>query len=180
MQINQEIVQKYDMQLYQQAEAQDLLLLKLWFRLHETGDINRIFLPSSRRLAEFMARFQTPAVCAFTCGSNRQIDFIVWFTPFQMAESAAIASLWSDPTVRGTRKLIEVITTVYQASFNIWQHILGVTRISLIAQHQKMGYNIVGTIPGFYEGEAGINVHLTKEAFESSKVYRAAQRLWRA
>lgn len=177
MQVDQEIVKKHGIELYQYRPDQDIALLRLWMRLNETLEINQVFLPSSRRLPEFLARFQSPAVRAFTRNVKGEIDFIVWFTPFNTAVPSTIAGLWSDASIRGSRKLIEVISTIYTAAFTIWTNVFGITRNTLIARHQKMGYNVVGIVPGFFEDEVGVHVHLTKTAFESSLVYRMSQRL---
>lgn len=175
--INQEILRRYGVRIYQATAEQDLYLLRLWIYLTETEDIKELFLPATQNLTGFLQKFQMPALSVYTLDESNQIDFIVWFTPFEIAIPSAFVGLWSHKKLRGSRKLIELIGTLYSGAFTLWQQLFGITRQKLIAQHQKMGYSVIGTIPGFYEDEAGINVVLNTSNFEASKVFKIYQRL---
>lgn len=172
-----DIIEKYRIQLYQPTVEQDLLLLRWWMHLNETGDLAELFLPASHSLSRFYSLFQPPTATIYTLSTENQIDIILWFTPFDTHSPSAFCALWVKKNLRKSRKFVEACCVIYQAAFQLWPQIFGVTRTKHIDKHKKIGYDIIGTIPGFYPDEVGVNVSVTEKSFAKGQAMELFKRI---
>lgn len=79
--------------------------------------------------------------------------------------------------MRGTRKQLTLTRLTYQFAFEFVDNILGTTwQEKLLTVHQKLGYVIVGAIPGLFGHAVVYYVHLTKERFKNSRIMQIQMR----
>lgn len=165
--------------IYSGSKREDILMLHWWITLSETGDINRLIVPDSRRLPRFLAVFKQPTTLIYSLGPTGEIDNAFWATPVDgdAKRQAAHCGMWTDPRVRGKRRQYNFGGFIYTFIFEFYEALLGTTwQQDLLAIHQKLGYNIVGCIPGLYDEDFVYIVHLTREAFQQSRFVRVGNR----
>ena len=163
--------------LYQPCHEADVMLLQWWVKLNETGDFDELFADSQRPLTKFLKIFEPPCVLALAFEDNK-VWQAVWFTPFGDNASSAFVGYWTDKDQRGVRKQVAITQLLYDMAFRFWKVLVGVTKHEhLLKIHRKLGYNILGSIPSFMEGKDAWIVYLTKENFQSSKLYQVGRKL---
>lgn len=174
-----EIFEKYKPQfdslsalIYSQSPSEDLILLRWWMSLCETGDINRLILPESRRLSPFLNIFKFPTALIYSLNIEGEMDNVFWASPVDSISQhrAAYCGMWSRQNSRGKLKQYNFVAFVYAFAFEFYDALLGMTwQPDLLDLHKKLGYNIIGCIPNLYDEDFLYMVHLTQEAFNSSR-----------
>ena len=170
-----EQARELDLVLYHPCNEYDLALFNWWVRLQEAGEFNDLFDESQRPLSKFFKIFKPPCVLALAFdGTN--IWMAVWFTPAGDNASSAFVSYWCEKDKRGSRKQLKITKLLYTMAFKFWKVLVGVTKHeNLLRIHRRLGYNIVGTIPFFMEGEDAWVVYLTEDNFKDSRVYKLGE-----
>jgi hypothetical protein len=164
-------VEKLGFKIYTPTLENDVLFLRLWIKLSETGEIHKLLNPAQHTLFGFMALFQPPVTTIFTLNSQNQINYLTWFTEFSCATPSVFTGLWVDRSQRGSRNMLLKQKLVHIGLFQNISLIYAVTRQQNIDRFRKCGYNLVGQMPGFYVDELGFMLAATKESFESSRLF---------
>jgi len=173
-----EEAKKLGLQFYQPCEEQDVLLLKWWMYLRETGDLTKLFSDYHRTLSNFYNFLTPPCRLAFKLDADNQIIFAVWFVPVSDSATSTFMGYWAHENFRSTQEHVRVSNIIYTLAFKIWKVIVGVTKHeNLLRIHRKLGYNIVGTIPHFLDDQDVWIVYLTEENFKQSLVYKVGEKL---
>ncbi|MHA2065814.1 MAG: hypothetical protein ACXABY_15690 [Candidatus Thorarchaeota archaeon] len=171
-----EEAKKLGLVLYQPCHEYDVALLQWWMHLNETGDFEDLFAQSQRPLSKFLKIFEPPCMLALAF-EDTKIWAAMWFTPVGDGASAAFVGYWCDKDKRGSRKQFAITKLLYTMAFNFWAVLVGVTKHErLLRIHRKLGYNIVGSIPSFMEGDDAWIVYLNKENFEKSRMYKLGEK----
>lgn len=164
--------------LYQTSFDHDLKLFKWWTELQNSKDFETLFTNSHRSLSKFLNEFKSPCMLAFTCDSQGDINHAIWFTGYADSPTAAFVGFWAREGVRYTRHAVEVTSYIYSLAFTVFKTLIGITKHeSLLRIHRKLGYNIVGQIPNFLEGEDSWIVYLTEDNFKNSKLFQLKEKL---
>ena len=181
-----EIIKQYkpkldalNIRVFSHQPWEDTILLRWWFTLNETGDINNLILPDARRLPDFLRIFSFPVVLFYTLDANNDISNAAWFVAVDNLSKhrAAYAALYCSPTTRGTRSQLHFSDCIYSLAFEICDALMGITwQQELLDIHTKMGYTIIGCIPLIHDEPFTYLVHLTKQNFLNSRMHRIAQR----
>lgn len=159
--------------IYSQSPAEDIIMLRWWMHLTETGDINRLMLPDARRLSPFLNVFKWPLVLIYSLDANNQINNAFWAAPNDNTSEykTAYCGMWCRADGRGKRRQLDFTIFVYTFAFEFYEAILGMTwQPDLLDIHQKLGYSIVGCVPKLYDEDFLYIVHLTREAFSTSRI----------
>lgn len=162
-----------------QSPAEDLLLLRWWIHLAETGDINRLVFPESRRLSPFLNIFKYPTVLIYSLSPAGEMDNAFWTTPVdgESKHRAAYCAFWTHPDIRGSRRQVNFGAFVHTFTFEFYDALLAmVFQPNLLDLYQKVGYSIVGCIPKIYDEDFLYIMHLTREAFDSSRLVQVIRR----
>ncbi len=161
--------------LYQPCHEYDTALLQWWAYLNESGDFEELFNESQRPLSKFLRIFEPPCLLVLAFDGTK-IWMAVWFTPFGDNATSTFVSYWCKKDKRGSRKQLKITKLLYTMAFKFWEVLIGVTRHEhLLRIHRKLGYNIVGSIPFFMEGDDAWIVYLTEENFKNSRVYKLGE-----
>ena len=162
---------------YNSSQEHDILLLKWWVHLNNTGDFDRLFGDSQRPLAKFLRIFTPPCVLILAI-ENDNTWAAIWFTPAGERADAAFVGYWCDESKRGSRKHMALSVFTYDMAFKFWKVLVGVTKQEcLLAIHRKAGYNIVGQVPYFMEGEDAWVLYLTEDNWHNSKYYQTGKKI---
>lgn len=165
--------------IYSSAPAEDLLLLRWWIHLSETGDINSLMIPDARRLSPFLGVFKYPTALIYSVNAANEIDNAFWASPVdsESQHRAAYCGVWCSSENRGKRRQYSFVSFVYTFAFEFYAALLGITwQSDLLALHQKLGYNIVGCIPKLHDQDFVYVVHLTREAFQASRFFQIGRK----
>ncbi len=182
----QEIFEKYKANfsalnavIYSQNPAEDLIMLRWWMRLSETGDINKLMLPEARRLSAFLNTFKLPVTLIYSLDSANDVCSAFWASPVDgiSKHRAAYCGVWTRTDLRGKRFQFDFNLFAYTFAFEFYDALLGTTwQQDLLDLHQKLGYSVVGCIPNLHDEDFIYIVHLTREAFQSSRVSQIERR----
>lgn len=167
------------MTIYAAQPYEDLLLLKWWMQLQETGEMERLIVPDSRSLKRFFNIFAAPTVLIYSTTQENEMAQCAWFTPADQNSKhhVAYSGLWCSPSARGTFAQLNFAALTYMLAFEFYHAIVGTTwQPELLDEHKKLGYNIVGCIPNLYDQPLCYIVHLTREDFFTSRLYNTYQR----
>jgi len=155
--------------VYASTAEEDLLLLRLYFYLCESGDISKITTPENHRLATFLDIFQSPTVTFYGLSDSNEIDFIAWFK--EPSGTSIFAGIWTHPSTRSSRRLLYIIQNVYSLVFEFYSSILGATwQPELLQLHTKVGYSITGNFSDFMGQSIVWLMQLTRENFFKSRI----------
>jgi hypothetical protein len=166
--------------VYNHTEEEDMLLLKWWMALKETGDIERLITKTSQRLVEFLALFNQPTALLYGLSEKGEIELAYWLTPLQnnVEHPMAHCAYWTSPSIRtGTKKHINFTRLAYLLAFEFFESLLGTTwQPELLEIHEKLGYVVVSCVPWLNDHEFSYIVYLTRDAFMQSRLMQVAER----
>ena len=165
--------------IYSQNPTEDLIMLRWWMCLSETGDINKLVLPETRRLPAFLATFKFPTAFIYSLDSANDICSAFWTSPVDgiSKHRAAYCGIWTRIDLRGKRFQFDFNLFVYTFAFEFYDALLGMTwQQDLLDLHQKLGYSIVGCIPNLHDEDFVYIVHLTHKAFQSSRLSQVGRK----
>lgn len=182
----QEIFEKYKANfdalnafIYSQNPVEDLIMLRWWMHLSETGDINRLMLPEARRLFTFLSTFKLPMTLVYSLDSANDICSAFWTSPVDgiSKHRAAYCGIWTRTDLRGKRFQFDFTLFTHTFAFEFYDALLGTTwQQDLLDLYQKFGYSVVGCIPNLYDETFIYIVHTTREAFQSSRFSQIGRR----
>lgn len=163
--------------MYTGSKTEQLMLVEWWMRLIETSDIDLLSHKHEQSIESFLSLFNSPTALLYSTYSptqpnqSRPITIAAWFKPILPYEKdhSAFGSLWIDKTIRRTQTAASIMELFYSVAFEYHDAIFGVTwQPKILELHKKIGYNIVGHVPGLNDHEHNYFVHLTKENFFNS------------
>lgn len=156
------------MQIYNPAdEAHGLLMAQVWGQAKASGDLEAMVADQSKSLPRFLKMLEPPTVTVFWTDEHG-IGVLGWFEPIF---GFAFFSLWVRPDRREHRQeTLETVRQVYELGFKVFPAVLGITKQErLLKSHQRLGYTVVGEMPGLFDGDNAWLVMLTKENFEAHR-----------
>lgn len=166
---------RLDLHIYNSSYDEDLLLLRLWMELIETGDIEKLVIQHDRRLTIFLQIFQKPTIAIYGLDTFGRIDFIIWFR--DPSGQSIFCGLWANEKIRRSRRLFNIIRVVYPLAFEVYETIIGVTwQADILELHTKLGYSITGNLEKFMGQPTVWLVQLTKEAFYNSRLMQIGRK----
>lgn len=172
----QPLLEAINAKVYSSSLGEDILLLRWWMELTESGVINKLILPDARRLSEFMRVFSQPTTLVYSLNRSG-IESAAWFSPLDSTSKhrVAYAGLYSS-LPKSKRFTLDFVYLTYSLAFEFYDALVGITwQPDLLDAHKKLGYNVVGCVPNLYDQPFIYEVHLTCEAFKASRLYKIAQ-----
>ncbi len=161
--------------VYERRPDQDILISRWWESLVESGEIDLITAKSTRSLSGFFRMLGPPRILLYT--GEEFIDFAVWLEKAPTSTKGYFLSNWTAKSLRGTRRHLRLMHTVYEGAFKFADVLVGMTKQKdLLDIHQKIGYVYGCAIPYFFDNDPAYIVYLTKPGYRSSKTYAMAQK----
>lgn len=163
-----------DMHIYRRTESEDILLLRWWIHLRETGDFDKFFPTPPRTIHDFFATFQLPHVLLYTTLTTSHaphpvIDFAFKFSPFQRG---AFISLWSHRRSRVSPLLPKRLITACEFGFSAYTVFVAVTQLDNVSGILlKSGCKVLGKIPYLLASGDYTFYYLTHEQFRKSELF---------
>ncbi len=167
------------LRLYTMDHREDILLLRWWLALNETGDIDNLVTPDSKRFAAFCRLFEAPTALAYTLSEEGDINRAIWFTPVDrtLESDAAYVGFWLDESVRGSKLSMQFSAIAHSIAFEVYRTVIALFwQPSLLDLYTKVGYNTVGCVPDIHGKEFCYIVHLSKDNFFKSELYQIFSR----
>jgi hypothetical protein len=156
--------------VYNASSAGDMLLVKWWMRLNETGDIDKLAVPWCRSLHKFMQTYQLPCIFFYGLNSVGEINFACWFT--EPSGVSIFAGLWIDPASGKIKTNLARLKMLYSLVFTFYETIVGTTwQPAILNRHIKLGYSVVGNLRKFLGQDIVYLVQMTREQFAESKYF---------
>ena len=163
----QEEIRRLGIKGYTGTPREDMLLLNWWHEMNHSGDLTKVFFRSCLAIGTFFEVFKRPNWLFYT-EQDDSIKVAIWAEPMF---STACVGMWAAPAVRHAPSTFKTMQLVYYTLITIFDSILGITKQEkLLRQHEKLGYNIIGKVEGLFDGDDAWLVHLTRKAFENSKL----------
>ena len=152
---------------YKSTPEEDFMLYLWWTEMRASGELAEIFSASCQSLGNFYPLFKSPNWMFYKVDSKGPQLFL-WASQLLSAVSVGI---WLAPRSRLDTEVYRAAQIIYHTLFQVYPACVGITkREKLLTTHEYMGYTIVGKIDGLLDGEPTWLVHLSKEAFENSKL----------
>lgn len=159
---------------YEMSADMDLAVVGMWCRMQRDGDLDRIFLKDSQTVSEMFRLIQgANKGMLFEATAEDGIWLAMWF---EQVMGVAYAGLWVAKPYRPTLRGLRAVITIYEQALRWFPAILGVTKQeALLEPHRRLGYEILGEIPGIWDGERAWLVMLTREGFARANARRLAR-----
>lgn len=147
---------------YQHTFEQDALLLTWYQELIQSGDMVVTFMPSSYPLSKWFEVFRTAELVYEA--DEKGIWWAAWVEP---SFGISMYSMWCRTDKRRSLRNATNTKKALHAALTLRGTVFGVTcQPSLLELHRRMGYTVVGEVPGLWEGRPAWLVSLTREGFE--------------
>lgn len=164
-----------NLHVYSHSSAEDILFLRFWMHLNETGDIDKLITPDSKRLPQFLNVFQLPTVTFYGLSESGEIDFVAWFK--EPSGKSIFGGIWANENLRGSRRLVYLVQNVYALIFEFYETILGATwQSELLQLHTKIGYAVTGNFSDFMGQAIVWLVQLKKNDFFQSRIMQIGRK----
>jgi hypothetical protein len=156
--------------VYERRPDQDILISRWWESLVESGEINLVATRSGRSLSGFFSMLGPPRILLYT--GEEFIDLAVWFEKAGTSDKGYYFSTWTDESIRGTRKQVRTLHTIYEGLFKFADVLVGITKQKeLLGIHRKVGYVYGCAVPYLFDNEPAYVVYLTKSGYRAGKMY---------
>lgn len=158
--------------IYSRKPAEEMKILSWWMLLNETGDIKKVTKPSARSVDAFFKLFAYPTILIYSLDKNGEIDNTAWIVPDDESSKikTAYSGAWTREDNRGKLRQYKFIDCFYTFMFEFFDALIGITwQPDLLDLHTKLGYDIVGCIPDYYDHPYCYLLRVTKEKFKNSK-----------
>lgn len=173
-----ELVHKYgptlrelDAHFYNWTHDEDMLFLRWWMELMETGEIKKIMDPLSQRLPKFYEAFAYPTPVLYALDVHGRIEFVSWLRDAASQQQSIFMGNWVRSNLRGRKRHLRLIRVTYELAFSLYENVLGLTwQPALLKLHQKIGYNVIGNIPDYMGQKLVYLLRLNKQDFYRSKL----------
>lgn len=158
---------------YLGTQAHCALVARWYEDLYMSGEIYSTFTPDVHTIGAFYALWHHDATLYFHEEEGRIV--LAWWT--SPAFSGVFFGLWIAPELRRAKRALRWFEEALEFVLARSSVILGVTRQEkLLAPHLRMGYTVVGRIPGLWYGYDAWLVALTKEGFHGRRRKRRDSR----
>lgn len=158
---------------YDQSFGHDMLLLGWWSRMFHNADLDRTFTQDLHAPGAFMACWRAGNRALVFDHDDEGIWIAIWFQPVM---SGAYMGIWVRPDQRLTkRRTVEAVKTTLVTALGHWEPILSLTKQEkLLRPLRGLGYDVVGRVPGLWDGEAVWVAALTHEGLKRGRKERLA------
>ena len=151
------------MYTYERTTQEDLLFYRWWARMSTDGDLDRVFLKSEHTPGAFMALLRKQVIVLYALDSVGEVYIAAWIDFFMSLPSV---SLWVRSDHRKSRGAARLVSYIYSHVFKHVNTVVGITKQEkLLKSHRHMGYDVVGKIPGLWDGEDAWIVVLEKHKY---------------
>lgn len=157
---------------YAQDDGADLLLAQLWARIHEDGDLVRLFEPGGCSMSTFFEALAPPTRVWYAFDS-KGIWLLNWFEPFR---HTALFSGYVRPDKRRSELSKAAVRDVLlRGCAEFGEPLIGITRHEHVVRFcEQVGFAPAGRIPALIAGYDAYIIYCTAQAVEASKLYGLA------
>lgn len=153
--------------LYNRSFEHDALMLKWYQELLQTGDFDVTFMPSAKPLSRWLGIFRSCQL-VFDC-DEAGIWWAGWFEP---TFGGAMYAMWCRKDKRHTIANTAHTLLALESGLVNWPVIFSLTiQPHLIEAQSRLGYNVVGEVPGLWEERSAWLLVLTRNNFEQGAFY---------
>lgn len=158
---------------YESGQDMDLAVAGMWSRMKQDGDLDRLFTKDSQALSDLYRFLQGPSKgMLFEADATYGIWLAMWF---EQVMGIAYCGLWIAKPCRATPRALAGMLRIYEHALRWFPAILGVTKQQILLRpHQRLGYQVLGEIPGIWDGERAWLVMLTRPWFLAANRKRLA------
>lgn len=159
---------------YTATAPEDILVARWWSRMFADGDVDRLFTRDARTLAGLLRIIAPPKVMFYAADANGDLWYAAWF---EQLFSSLVAGMWIRRDRRSAPGALAAWLETLHAALEVSPTVLGITKhVNLLRSHRKIGYTVLGSVPGMWDGEDAWVVMLTREAFAKTWTrYRRAK-----
>ena len=174
----EERIKELGIHLYHGTPDEDIIIAKWWDSMFGTPEFSDLVASTAHSLSAFYTMFRPPNMMAYTV-RDAAIESAHWAEPVSTSDKAVFFSSWCAESLRGTKRQAVLMTTIYELLFNMDKSvILGITKQEkLLDLHRKLGYVILDPVPYLFDGDSAWIMYLTREGFETSRLYAAANKI---
>lgn len=153
--------------LYERTYEQDLLMLGWYHELLTSDDMPYTFMPSTKPLSRWFGLFRQCHL--YYLADEKGIWWACWYEP---AYGGVMYSMWCRADRRKSRENVALTMQALEAGLAEWGTVFGITKqATLLELHRRLGYTIVGDVPGLWEGGSAWLVVLTPSTFAEGDFY---------
>lgn len=159
---------------YEPGPDMDLAVAGMWSRMRADGDLDTLFPKDSQGLASLYDLIRGPSRgLLFEADATEGIWLAMWF---EQVMGVAFSGLWIARPRRATRPALRSLLITYEQALRWFPAILGVTKQEdLLRPHRRLGYQVLGQIPGIWDGGPAWLVMLTRSGFAAANCKRLAR-----
>ena len=148
--------------IYEGTTHQDLLMLRWWEDLLESGEMSDV-MSCDVSPSQFFDHFDPGKMTLVLATDDEGIWFAQWFAAW---ESVVTASVWVRKDMRKTKRMATTMEQVLTQAFEAWHTIVAVTVQPLVAKMcERMGATNLGIVGKIFGGKDAWLLTCTRDAF---------------
>lgn len=137
---------------YAPGVEMDLMVANLWTRMRDAGDLPRVFTPGAEGLGTLYRMVSPPNGMLFE-SDGTGVWLAMWMEQLLFT---MFTGLWIAPDRRHSRETVRCLIRMYDTMLRVSPTIMGVTcQEELLKGHIRLGYHVLGHVPGMWDGETG-------------------------
>ena len=150
---------------YEPGRDADLAVAAWWVKMERDGDLPALFAADYQTLGALYKLIRPPNAALFEVDATG-IWLAMWF---EQVMGTLFAGVWIARERRHTRPALRALLHGYGQALALVPAIMGVTKQErLLAPHRRLGYQVLGEVPGLWDGERAWIVMLTRPALAST------------
>lgn len=151
--------------LYTGTADEDVLVGRWYMQMVADGDLDGLFTRDSRTLGAVFAQVRRPHTLVYA-----RDDDGLWFTVWGVQLlSGTFLGLWVRRDRRRSREALRAVLDALAWYLEALPLVLGVTKqANHLREHRRLGYDVVGKIEGWFDGEDAWIVKLTRERLHAT------------
>ncbi len=147
---------------YVASRDTDLLIAHWWAKMERDGDLPDLFIASSQSLGA-LYRIIGPGKTLLYGVDISGIWAAFWFEPMM---SGVFMGAWVAREHRHTRRALDAILQAWELALIHHTVVIGITRqYEILSEHERLGYTVLGLLPGIWDGKDAWAIALTRTAF---------------
>ena len=151
--------------VYFPSRENDLEIVRWWVRMDRDGDLDKLMMEGSRSVSDLFRLIQPPKTMLWLL-DDEGVWFAMWF---EQCFNGVFCGAWMRQDYRGRRAGTFAFLDAWTWALVAWPVLIGVTKQpDLVGIHRRVGYTVMGSIPGLFDGQEATVMYLTRAAFRET------------
>lgn len=149
--------------VYKPGIDDDMRVVQWFMRMREDGDLDGLLMADSQSPSALLQMIAPPKFLFYDTDVDNHIKVALWG---EQLMSGVFVGYWIRRDRRHSIASLDFLLRAYEFMLERVPAVMGVTKqAKLLKTHERLGYTILGQVPGLFGGEDAWIVCLTRDGF---------------